>query len=208
MTRPGFRKKRAGGGSSGTGSGDASGPFVGSALFSQSQILHLMKTEFARARRHGLALGCLLLQVDRMAQLVDIHGLPMRNAVRHALSDMVRGRTRGADLLGTWSEDRFLLVLPQTNLEQARVVAGRLHRLFRDLEVAVDGKVLALTLSLGVAASEDRQTMFFDSLVAQAEVALEHAMGRGGDQVASFGETQLMGEDVPTSESPSEGHSG
>jgi len=135
MTRPGFRKGRGGGGKSATERSGQEG-FVSAALFSQAQILHLMKMEFARSRRHRMPLGCLLLQVDRMPQLVDLYGADLRTAVRDAFARLVREKTRGADMLGTVSDDRYLLMLPQTDLTQTRVVAERLHALFLDVEIA------------------------------------------------------------------------
>ncbi|MCU0863194.1 MAG: GGDEF domain-containing protein [Planctomycetes bacterium] len=192
MTRPGFRKGRPGGArpTSGADSGDG---FLSSALFSQAQILHLMKNEFARARRHGVPLGCIMLQVDRLPQLVDLHGVDLRQAVRAAVARLVREKTRGSDLLGTTNDDRYLLVLPHTNLAQSRSVAERLHQLFDEFGVAVDGRELSLSLSVGVTACDDQKTLFFDSMLAQAEAALEYAADHGGDQVASFGEIQLRG---------------
>ena len=204
MSRPGFRKGRSGD-KGGTAARTSSTPFLGSALFSQAQIQQLMRNEFARARRHEYPLSCLLLQVDRMAQLVDLHGVPVRDAVRNNLAGLVQSRTRGADLLGAWSEDRFLLVLPHTAVQQARIVAERLVRQFQELEVAVEGKVLALRLCGGLAASEDNQTMFFDSLVSQAEFALEHAMRTGGKPVVSFGEVRLLAPDDLGRGSPDSG---
>jgi diguanylate cyclase (GGDEF)-like protein len=192
MTRPGFRKGRTGGPRSSPA--DVADGFLSSSLFSQAQILHLMKTEFARARRHAYPLGCILMQVDRLPQLVDLHGAELRTAVRAALGRLVREKTRGADLLGATNDDRYLLVLPHTNLAQTRLVAARLRELFRELRIAVDGRELALSLSLGISACTDQQTMFFDTLVAQCEQALEYAFDRGGDQVVSFGEMQLRGD--------------
>ena len=189
MTKPGFRKSRPGGGRSGaTGAGDG---FLSSSLFSQAQILHLMKNEFARARRHRVPLACVVLAVDRLAQLVDLYGLPLRQVVRESLAQLVRQKTRGSDLMGVANEDRYLLMLPHTELEQARIVADRLHTLFGELEIAVDGRQLALTLSVGLSAVGEQQTMFFDSLLAQAEAALEFAVASGGDRVCSFGEVSL-----------------
>lgn len=199
VTKPGFRKSRPGGSKSAAARDGADG-FVSSSMFSQAQILHLMKTEFARSRRHGFALGCLLLQVDRMAQLVDLYGVELRLRVRDTLGQLVRERTRGADILGIVNEDRYLLVLPHTSLEQARVVAERLHQLFREYEVTADGRALDLTLSIGITATGDSQAMFFDTLVGQAEAALEFAMQSGGNRVASFGETQLLGGEPPRDE--------
>ena len=193
MTKPGFRKGRAGGPRS-TGPAESGDGFLSSALFSQAQILHLMKNEFARARRHGIPLGCILLQVDRLAQLVDLHGVQLRAAVRQAIAQMVRDKTRGADLLGATNDDRYLLLLPHTNLAQTRIVAERLHQIFQTLEIAVEGRELALAMSVGISACGDQQTMFFDTLMAQAEAALDYAVRRGGNQVASFGEAQLRGD--------------
>jgi diguanylate cyclase (GGDEF)-like protein len=195
MTRPGFRKGRGSGGKSATARSGQEG-FVSGALFSQAQILHLMKMEFARSRRHRMPLGCLLLQVDRMPQLVDLYGAELRTAVRDAFARLVREKTRGADLLGTVSDDRYLLLLPQTDVTQTRVVAERLHGLFAEVEIAVGGRPLACTLSIGLTAASE-QTMFFDTLVNQAETALEWAMNNGGNRVTSFGETQLLG-DTPS----------
>lgn len=192
MTKPGFRKGRPGGPRSG-GAAETGDGFLSNSLFSQAQILHLMKNEFARARRHGIPLGCILMQVDRLAQLVDLHGVALRNAVRQAIGQLVRDKTRGADLLGATNDDRYLLVLPHTNLAQTRIVADRLHQFFQTLEIAVDGRELALSMSAGISACGDQQTMFFDSLMGQAEAALEYAVQSGGNQVASFGEAQLRG---------------
>lgn len=193
MTRPGFRKGRPGGTPRPHDPADQGDGFVSTSLFSQAQILHLMKNEFARARRHAVPLGCIVIQVDRLAQLVDLHGVELRAVVRNAVGRLVREKTRGADLLGVTNEDRYLLVLPHTNLAQTRIVALRLHQMFGDYEIGVDGRQLALSLSIGITASGEHQAMFFDTLVAQAEAAVEFAMGEGGNRVVSFGETTLRG---------------
>lgn len=189
MTKPGFRKGRPGG-TKPKDAGDAEG-FLASSLFSQVQILHLMKNEFARMRRHGIPLACLILQVDRLPQLVDLYGAELRNVVRRAIAQLVREKTRGADLLGVTNDDRYLLVLPHTSLPQARLVADRLHDLFGELQVEIDGRELALSLSIGISSCVDQSIMFFDTFLAQAETALEWAQTQGGDQIASFGEVQL-----------------
>jgi diguanylate cyclase (GGDEF)-like protein len=196
MTRPGFRKTRPSS-QPAAGGRDVEPGFLSGSLFSQAQILHLMKNEFARARRYGLPLGCIVLQVDRLPQLVDLYGAELRHSVRAAMADLVRDKTRGSDLLGTTNDDRYLLVLPHTDLAGARLVAGRLLEAFRGLEVIADGKPLGLTVSIGVSSVADHKAVFFDTLLNQAESALADAARAGGDAVRSFGESQLRadGED-------------
>ncbi len=182
MTKPGFR---TGGGRSG-GSREPNLQIAGSP-FSQAQILHLMKTEFARARRYHFPVSCLLMQPDRLATLADLHGADLRDQVRRAFARLVRDKTRGADHLGLVADDRFLLVLPHTAREQARVVAERLCMAFSQLEVASGEQTVPVTLSVGGASCEDQDTLFFETLLAQAETALERAVGGGGDRVVWFG---------------------
>lgn len=172
-----FRKSRPGAPRV-TGQFQDAGPTEASP-FSQNQILHLMKTEFARARRYGFAVSCMLVQVDRLQGLIDLHGEALRSAVRQALAHLVQDKTRGADHLGLASENRYLLVLPHTDGAAARMVGERLRDAFAGLDIEVGGQALALQLSVGVAACDAKDTLFFDTLLSQAEAALAEAAGCG-----------------------------
>jgi diguanylate cyclase (GGDEF)-like protein len=184
MTRPGFRQsgpRRP----EGTGASFGTGHVAGSP-FTQAQIQHLMKTEFARARRYGYPVACVLVQVDRLLPMSDVHGGVLRDSVRRALGSLVADKVRGTDHLGLVSDDRYLLVLPHTSGEAARIVAERIRTAFDQLEIEAGGHPVRLSLSLGVAACEDQKTLFFDTLLAQAEHALERASAGGGGQVVVF----------------------
>ncbi len=187
MPNPEFRKGSArGSGGSSLSSRFASPEAVAGSPFTQAQILHLMKTEFARGRRYGFPVSCILIQVDRLTPLVDLHGAQLRDAVRRELGRLVSSKTRGADHLGLVSDDRYLLVLPHANGEAAARVAERLCQAFGMLEVDVAGTILSLTLSVGVASSDGQRTMFFDTILSQAEAALAWAIEAGGNQTAVF----------------------
>ncbi|MBK8978151.1 MAG: GGDEF domain-containing protein [Planctomycetes bacterium] len=188
MTRPGFRRSSTGGRepSSAASASSAGGEFEIAAPFSQAQILHLMKSEFGRARRHGYPLSCVLIRVDRIRELVATHGSELRDAVRRGLGRVVAEKTRDHDHVGLLSEDRFLLLLPHAGVGQAEVVARRVAQAFANLEIELAGQRLHPTLSLGIATNGDRDTLFFDTLVSQAELALDEAFRAGGDRVEVF----------------------
>ncbi len=207
MTR-GFRSSAGAPASSGGGGGRIAGRFAAStanaaaeAPFSHAQILRLMKGEFARGRRHGFAVSCVLIRPDGFAALLATHGRPLIDAVRGELAKLVNERTRTADQLGILGEDRLLLLLPHTDDRQACAVGHRLRAEFGRLEVSVGGEPVALSLSLAVATCDDRDTMFFDTMLARAEVALEWAAETGGDRVVSFNAERYVaetGEDEPS----------
>ena len=185
----GFRKKpereRAG------AAGFAAGSRLGGP-FTQAQILHLMKTEFARARRYGYPLSCLLIQVDRVEGLIYAHGAELRGAVRDELGRLVREKTRGADHLGLISDDRFLLVLPHTDEDQALAVAERIQAAFAERRVEVGGQSLLLTVSIGIAAGGESETLFFETMLSQAEMALDWAIEAHGDQSKVFRKERFL----------------
>ncbi len=184
MSRPGFRRSIAGGAGWRVGSVDSAG--TSGMPFSQAQIMHLMKTEFARARRYGYPVSCLLMQVDRLQALTDIHGVELKEVVRRELGALVAEQTRGHDHVGLISDESYLLVLPHTDGEQANAVADRILASFRRLEVESQGGLLPLNLSMGISSCEDQETLFFDTMVSQAEVALEWAMQDGGGRAVQF----------------------
>ncbi len=201
--RPSFRRS----GPPGVrGSGSSTGPELGFQSreagsgsigpFTHAQIQHLMKTEFARARRYGFPITCLLVSIDRQQRLVELYGAELRAKLRQELADVAEQSTRGADHLGTVNEDRYVLVLPHTGQDEAGLVAVRLLERFREVEVEVDGVPVSISLSLGLAGSDgsEKETLFFDTLLAKAEVALEAAISAGGDQVRMFKTGALRGE--------------
>ena len=154
-----------------------------------------MKTEFARSRRHGLPLAVAIFNVDRLRSLVDLYGVELRDAVREALSKMIVGGTRSSDFVGTVSEDRFVLLMPHTDAEQAQIAAERVRARFAELTIRARGQELALALSGGVATNADKETLFFDTLLSQAELALDWAQHSGGNQVLSFSRERFASEE-------------
>lgn len=195
-----FRRSEAG--PTGVGRFGGAGPVAGSP-FSQSQILHLMKTEFARARRYGFPVSCMLVQVDRLDALVDLHGGALRQMVRAKLGHLVHEKTRGADHLGLASDDRYLVVMPHTGGRQGMYVAERLRRAFEDLEFSVGHNQLGLHLSIGVASCDDHATLFFDTMLTQAEAALDHSADGGGNRCSLFRKDEIStAEDALEAPSP------
>jgi diguanylate cyclase (GGDEF)-like protein len=165
--------------------------------FSQAQILHLMKTEFARSRRHGLPLAVAVFHVDRLRALVDLYGVELRDAVREALSKMMVEGTRSSDFVGTVSDDRYVLLMPHTDGAQAMIAAERVRTRFADLTIRARGQELALALSGGLATNADKETLFFDTLLSQAEIALDWAQQVGGNQVIAFSRERFAREEGP-----------
>jgi diguanylate cyclase (GGDEF)-like protein len=152
-------------------------------LFSYTQILHLLKIEFARARRYQYQLSCILVEVDRLGSLGDLHGAIVRDQVESTVADILNRHSRSCDFVGRLGE-RFVIVLPHTDGEGAKLLAQRLHDRIAELDIMVDGRGLRISASIGVSTQDGDDSIFFDAVLKRAESALAEAVARGGDGVA------------------------
>lgn len=151
-------------------------------LFSLSQIMHLMRVEFARAQRYRYPVACLIVSVDRLNQIRDLFGYDAKEAILSEVIELLRSTTRSCDFLGRLSDDRFLAIVPHTPAEGARVLAERLLAAARQLEFQAEGREMRVTCSIGSSHNEAGATMFFDAMLAAAEGALAEARAAGGDR--------------------------
>lgn len=158
------------------------------------QLQNLLRVEFARARRYDYPLCCMAVQVDRLDHLRDLYGSKAREMILSKVLKVVQGQSRASDAVG-WTGDRIVVVLPHTDVDGARVVADRIRRKVGELPFEVNDRHLEVTISLGLAAFTDPDTIFFDALLKDAEKALADAMQRGGNTLVL---AQAAGDGAPT----------
>lgn len=165
------------------GDPDSIGSFNSEAgLFSYAQILHLLKIEFSRARRYGYPLTCCLFQIDRLENLKDLYGYKVRDKIEESVVSIVHQLTRSSDFLGKIGE-RMIMILPHTDGEGVRVLMERVRQRVKEFAFEVDERPVQVTVSAGIATYKDRNTLFFDSIIKNAETALNQVLSRGGNGV-------------------------
>lgn len=137
-------------------------------LFSYAQILHLLKIEFSRARRYTYPLTCALFQIDRLENLKDLYGYKVRDQIEERVVGVVHQLSRSSDFLGRMGE-RMVLILPHTDSEGVRVLMGRVGERLAALSFEIDERPVQVTLSAGIATYRDRNSLFYDSVLKNAE---------------------------------------
>lgn len=150
-------------------------------LFSLAQIMHLLRVEFSRAQRYEYPLICMILAVDRLASLRDLYGYDSKEGILQEVVRLLQEETRACDFAGRLADDRLMLLVPHTSPKGARGMAQRLLDRVRQLRFQGEGKSLTVTVSIGAAAFR-KGSMFFDSLLTDAQEALEEALSSGGDR--------------------------
>ncbi len=162
----------------------------GQSLFSVKEVRALMNIEFERAARYNYPICCLLIQIDRIAEIATYHGQEVKSLILGDLVELVRGQTRAGDLLGCMVEDRLLVVLPHTSPREVTFMLKRLLAGARQMRFGSGGRTQAITLSIGISHNQHPEARNFDVLERVAEEGVAVATASGGDR---FVETELYG---------------
>lgn len=137
--------------------------------------------ESARARRHGHPLSLALLDLDNFKQLNDRHGHKTGDDALIHLATIVRQNLRPQDTLARHGGEEFILLYPDTTLEQAQSSLIRLQReLTRNFFLADENKLL-ITFSAGVTEWNPQEGM--DAVVKRADEAMYQAKQTGKNKV-------------------------
>jgi len=160
---------------------DAASSFEAEAgLFSYSQILHLLKIEFSRARRYSYPLTTSVFIIDRLENLKDLYGYKIRDQIVERVVGLVHELSRTSDFLGKFGE-RLILILPHTDGPGVKVLMERVQERLDEISFEVDERPVHVTLSAGISTYEDKNTLFYDSILKNAAEALRQALERGGN---------------------------
>jgi diguanylate cyclase (GGDEF)-like protein len=102
-----------------------------------------------REAREGL--GVLMIDADHFKSVNDRFGHAGGDVVLQALVSNIRGCLRQSDVIGRIGGEEFVLLLPQTSLSVAMALGERVRRTLESSPLAIDGELVQLTVSVGVA---------------------------------------------------------
>lgn len=155
-------------------------------IFNRRRFMELALKEVKRANRYPAALSMIMFDVDKFKQVNDTYGHAVGDIVLKSIVDTAYSKARGVDILGRLGGEEFAIVLPNTNLSDATLVAERLRRDVEALEIPVKGEKLRITISLGVSELVGC-AIDLDSILRGADMALYKAKDGGRNRVEVLG---------------------
>lgn len=144
-------------------------------VLNRRAFLQTFQHELARARRHGTGPALLMLDLDHFKAVNDTHGHQHGDAVLLHVVERVQASLRGTDVLARHGGEEFAVLLPETPLADAQVLAQRLHASL------AQGHALDCTVSIGATGWRDADDTV-DAMLLRADAALYRAKGAGRNQ--------------------------
>lgn len=123
-----------------------------------------------------------MLDIDFFKKVNDSYGHAAGDNVIRALANLLRQRLRRIDSLGRYGGEEFLVVLPDCPPDQALRILDEIRQRFADLHFIADGQQFSVTLSAGIASTDDAPASA-DDLLDKADRALYTAKHGGRNQV-------------------------
>lgn len=149
-------------------------------------LITTLNTEIERATRHHKWLSVAFIDIDRFKPINDTFGHHSGDSVLREIAGLIRDNIRASDLFGRYGGEEFMLILPETNPEDATVLAEHLRGLVMEHPMQVaQQQPLRVTISIGVAGDVGSQLQA-DRLVDQADAAMYAAKSLGRNRTYRY----------------------
>lgn len=146
-----------------------------------------LKQEVSNSKRNNTCLCFMMLDVDYFKKVNDTYGHAAGDCVLKAVSEIIKTEIREYDIACRYGGEEFFIILPQTNIKEASLVAQRLRKVIEETKMDIkdagleDIKYLKITVSIGVCAYEN--TMSANEAAQKADKALYEAKETGRNRV-------------------------
>ena len=120
-------------------------------LFNRRHFEQALELEVERAARYGAPGAVLLIDLDNFKEVNDTFGHMAGDDLLKGIGGLLRHRMRHTDTLARVGGDEFAVLLPQTNAEQAQVVADEIVKALGRQTAVLASQSIRITVSVGVA---------------------------------------------------------
>jgi diguanylate cyclase (GGDEF)-like protein/PAS domain S-box-containing protein len=159
-------------------------------LINRRHFIELAETELSRLNRYGGELSLILFDIDHFKLINDTHGHSVGDLVLQKIAQISLDTVRSIDIVGRLGGEEFVVLLPQTNSQQATEAAERLRIALASGEVRLEtGVTIGYTASFGVETissvkGDHSKVSSIDNLLNRADSAMYQAKNNGRNLVA------------------------
>jgi len=144
-----------------------------------------LEQALGQALRHERSLSVLIADMDHFKLVNDTYGHDAGDAVLRELADRIRGSIRGADLACRYGGEEFVVIMPDTDMDAAGIVAERIRSRVADEPFRLpDGRMLPRTISIGIG-SLAAATDTCEAVLKRADSGLYEAKENGRNRVVT-----------------------
>jgi diguanylate cyclase (GGDEF)-like protein len=143
-------------------------------LYNYRYLMQYLEADVKRCLRYKKKVSLLFIDVDGFKKINDTFGHLVGSQALSEMGQVFRGMVRETDVVGRYGGDEFVIVLPETPLNGAMVIAERIRKKVEECEFVAQNLSIRLTVSLGVA-NCPKHTLTAEGLIKKADAAMYRA---------------------------------
>jgi diguanylate cyclase (GGDEF)-like protein len=143
-------------------------------LYNYRYLKRYLEAEVKRCLRYKKKVSLLFIDVDGFKRVNDTFGHLVGSLALAEMGQVLRRILRETDVVGRYGGDEFVVVLPETPLNGALVIAERIRKKVEDYEFVAQDLSIHLTVSLGIA-NCPKHTLTSEGLIKKADAAMYRA---------------------------------
>ena len=153
------------------------------ALPNRRSVMEELAKVYRRTSRYGRVAGVVMTDVDHFKRINDMYGHDVGDAALRSIADALASSVRESDMVGRFGGEEFVVVLQETDIEGALLLAERLRKTVEELEIpGPHGERLRVTASFGVS-EISRKDPDCHAVLKRADNALYEAKSTGRNRV-------------------------
>ncbi len=149
------------------------------------------EVEMARGSATPRHLSLVVFDVDDLDALVDRHGRPAADTVLQHLAALLTATFREFDVVARLGSGQFAVLLPSTDLADAKTIAERLRQTVFGKRIRLAGPAIHHTVSGGIATVDDDDAVDLTTLLERAGGALASARAQGSNRIECWSSSDL-----------------
>ena len=154
-------------------------------IHNQRYMTEFLEREVVRSQRHSRPLALLMIDLDHFKAINDTFGHLCGDFILREMTNVIRSSVRKEDLFARYGGEEFVLVLVETDKEEAILVSERIRQSIADHSFQFESSPINLTISIGVACMAGDMTITPSSLLKSADENLYQAKRTGRNRVVS-----------------------
>lgn len=144
-------------------------------------ILEILEKYIRRDKLDNKSLSIIMIDIDHFKQINDTYGHKVGDAVIISISKTISNCVRPTDTCGRWGGEEFLVILPDSNSNDAYIVAQRILSSIENDVITVDGIQINATVSIGLSVYNDLESI--SDFIERADIALYRAKENGRNRI-------------------------
>ncbi len=152
-------------------------------LYTRRYLLDAMEKEIKRTKRYNHALSFILIDIDHFKLFNDTYGHLLGDKVLSQTARVFKQETRDTDIVGRYGGEEIGVILSETMIKEAMVVAEKLRKLVEISKYTYNGKTVNVTISMGVTSFIGGEEDTVQGIIQRADEALYEAKRNGRNRV-------------------------